>query len=115
MILRTSNKITCNEAFEGKSIEQELREFMETGESPSDLRKIHDPIPTDRKDGVIAEYNIRTDRWEVAQDAMDKVNESRKARGEKRSQEKKAQQAAKSEDNARGTDKGGGNVGEAES
>lgn len=115
MMLRTSARIKCNNAFEGKSIEDELREFMETGESPQDLKKIHDPIPTERKDGVLPEHNIRTDRWEIAQAAMDKVNESRKAKGNKRSEEKKAQSAAKSEDNARGTEQSGENVGEAKS
>ena len=31
-------------------------------------------IFTERKDGVLPEYDIRTDRWDIAITAMDKVN-----------------------------------------
>ena len=31
-------------------------------------------IYTPRKDGVIAAYDIRTDKWDIALDAMEKVN-----------------------------------------
>ena len=34
-------------------------------------------IYTPRKDGVIAAYDIRTDKWDVALDAMEKVNQTR--------------------------------------
>ena len=34
-------------------------------------------IYTPRKDGVIAAYDIRTDKWEIALDAMSKVNKTR--------------------------------------
>ena len=37
-------------------------------------------IFTERKDGVISAYNIRTDRWEVAAEAMDKVSGSIQAK-----------------------------------
>jgi hypothetical protein len=37
-------------------------------------------IFTERKDGVGAAYNIRTDRWEVASEAMDKVSGSIQAK-----------------------------------
>lgn len=33
-------------------------------------------IYTEKKDGVLPEYDIRTDRFEVALDAMDKINQS---------------------------------------
>jgi hypothetical protein len=39
-------------------------------------------IFTERKDGVQAQYDIRTDRWEVAVDAMDAVAGSLKAKRE---------------------------------
>ena len=35
-----------------------------------------------KKDGVLPEYNIRTDRWDIALDAMNKMEMARKARKE---------------------------------
>ena len=37
-------------------------------------------IYTDRKDGVQAGFNVRTDRFEVATEAMDKVSKSKIAK-----------------------------------
>ena len=34
-------------------------------------------IYTPRKDGVIAAYDVRTDKWDIALDAMNKVNKTR--------------------------------------
>ena len=34
-------------------------------------------IYTERKDGVNPAYNIRTDRWEIAQDAMEQVGNNK--------------------------------------
>ena len=34
-------------------------------------------IYTPRKDGVIAAYDIRTDKWDIALEAMSKVNQTR--------------------------------------
>ena len=33
-----------------------------------------------KKDGVRPEYNVRTDRWDIALDAMSKIDMARKAR-----------------------------------
>ena len=41
-------------------------------------------IYTERKDGVQPSYNIRTDRWDVAVEAMDKVTKSYHAKREER-------------------------------
>ena len=41
-------------------------------------------IYTERKDGVQAGYNIKTDRWEVAVEAMDKVAKTKAAQRENR-------------------------------
>ena len=45
---------------------------------------IRDSVYTERKHGVMAEHDIRTDRWEVATDAMDAVQKSTKAQREKK-------------------------------
>lgn len=41
-------------------------------------------IYTERKEGVQPAYNIKTDRWEVALDAMDTVSKIHTARREER-------------------------------
>lgn len=60
--------ITPNYEFEeGESIEEKVRRVVETNEPIEDGAPL---IYTPKEDGVIAAYNIRTDRWEIAQDAM---------------------------------------------
>ncbi len=39
-------------------------------------------IYTQRKDGVIPEYNVRTDKWDMALETMDAYNKSKIARAE---------------------------------
>ena len=34
-------------------------------------------VYTEKKNGVMPEYNVRTDKWEIAQSAMDKVHASK--------------------------------------
>lgn len=59
------------EQYEGESIEEKVARITETNEPISDGAPI---IYTEKKDGVRPEYDIRTDRWDLAQAAMDKVN-----------------------------------------
>lgn len=66
-----------NDAYNGQSVERYIEQAEAskqpiTGDAPI--------IYTARKDGVMAEYNIRTDRWETAQRAMDKVSKSYQAK-----------------------------------
>ena len=35
-------------------------------------------IYTERKDGIQQEYNIRADKWDIAQDAMQQVNDGKR-------------------------------------
>lgn len=51
----------------GESIEEKVRRIVETNEPIEDGAPL---IYTPKESGVIAAYNIRTDRWEIAQDAM---------------------------------------------
>jgi len=57
----------------GESIEEKVNRIVNNGEPISDGAPL---IYTERKDGSRAEFNIRTDRFEVAVDAMDKVGKS---------------------------------------
>lgn len=62
---------------EGESIEQKVRRITENNEPITDGAPI---IYTNRDDGVLPAYNIRTDRWDVAQQAMDAINQANLAK-----------------------------------
>lgn len=61
----------------GESIESKVRRITENNEPITDGAPI---IYTNRDDGVLPAYNIRTDRWEVAQAAMEAVNQANLAK-----------------------------------
>lgn len=61
---------------EGETIEHKMERVLANKEAITDGAPI---IYTERKDGVIPAYDIRTDRWEIAAEAMDKVHASRLA------------------------------------
>ncbi len=66
---------------EGETIEMKVERMV------SNKEPIKDGAPeifTERKEGVISAYNIRTDRWEIATDAMDAVSKSKLANREAR-------------------------------
>lgn len=68
-------------AYVGETLEQKVRRILNNKEPIKDGAPI---IYTDRKEGVLPSYNIRTDRWEVAVDAMDGVSRAHLARREER-------------------------------
>lgn len=71
------------ETVEGETIETKM-DRITTNKEP-----IKDGAPriyTERKDGVIAAYNIRTDRFEIAAEAMDKVQASIQAKRDEKAQ-----------------------------
>ena len=67
----TPTDYKVNKSYEGVPIETKIMKIMTNKEPIEDSADI---IYTDRKDGVLPAYNIRTDRMEVALDAMDKVS-----------------------------------------
>ena len=67
------------ECFEGEQIEEKVRRIVSNNEPITDGAPI---IFTEKKDGVRPEYNVRTDRWDIALDAMNKVDMARKAHKE---------------------------------
>ena len=68
-----STSIECNESLEGETIEQKVERILSNGEAIEDVAPL---IYTERADGVQPQYDIRTDRWDVAIDAMDYVTAS---------------------------------------
>lgn len=69
------------EAYEGDTIEERIRKVLNSGEPITDSAPI---IYTDRKNGVEPQYDIRTDRFEIAVDAMDKVQKAKIAERQNR-------------------------------
>lgn len=59
---------------EGERIELKIDRMTQNNEPIGESAPL---IYTARKDGVIAAYDIRTDKWEIALDAMEKVNKTR--------------------------------------
>ena len=64
-----------NLTYDAEPREVKLRKII-SGESSSMEDGVFPTIYTEKKDGVLTEYDIRTDRFEVAIDAMDKINQS---------------------------------------
>jgi hypothetical protein len=73
--------IELNDSVEGETIEEKIRRIVENKEPISEGADI---IYTERKDGVSPAYDVRTDRFELAVDAMDKVHKDKLAKREER-------------------------------
>ena len=63
--------------YEGETIEAKIRRIVDNKEPITDGAPI---IYTEKKDGVLPQYDIRTDRWDMAVMAMDAVNRAKIAR-----------------------------------
>lgn len=72
-----NSQLKGDDPFEGETIEQKVRRIVENNEPIKDGAPI---IYTERKDGVIPAYNVRTDRFDVAIMAMDAVNKAKIAK-----------------------------------
>lgn len=63
--------LEINESSEGETLENKLERIVNNGEGIEDGAP---SIYTERSMGVLAEYDIRTDKWDLALDAMDKAH-----------------------------------------
>lgn len=72
-ILNYKTGMSPVETYEGEFIEEKVARVVENKEPIEDGAPI---IYTERKDGVIPAYNIRTDKWDIALTAMDQVNKN---------------------------------------
>lgn len=59
--------------FEGESIERQIERLLTSGEK---IESISPLMYTERKEGVLPETNIRSDKMLIAQHAMGKVSKS---------------------------------------
>lgn len=64
-----------NLTYEAEPREVKLRKII-SGEAGNMEDGVFPTIYTEKKDGVQPEFDIRTDRFEVAIDAIDKINQS---------------------------------------
>lgn len=64
--------------FEGETIERKCARLVENNEPISDGAPL---VYFDKKDGVRPETNIRTDKWAIAQEAMNRVTKEKLAKG----------------------------------
>ena len=77
----TNTSLQVRNVTEGETIEEKMRRVVNNNEPITDGAPL---VYTDRKDGVLPQYDIRTDRWDVAIDAMDKVTKTETAKREAR-------------------------------
>lgn len=70
-----------NVSYQGERIEEKITRIVNNKEPIKDGAP---RIYTERKDGVMPAYNIKTDRWEAAVDAMSVVDKVHKAKREER-------------------------------
>lgn len=71
------SKLKVNNSYKGERIEQKISRILNNKEPISDGAP---RIYTERKDGVRPEYDIRTDRFDIAVEAMDIVAKSNTAK-----------------------------------
>lgn len=71
--------MVINQSTEGETIEQKVERIVNNGEPSNDGSET---IYTERGDGVIAGYDIRTDRLEVAIEGTDKIHRAEVAKRE---------------------------------
>lgn len=92
-----TTSMEVNETYEGVSIEEKIR--MKLDGVATEGADIDDSIPiiyTDKSAGVMAETDIRTDRFEVARVAMEKMQyaEAQKAAKRAKTQEPPEEESA---------------------
>lgn len=83
-----NTSINENSSVEGISIERKLERVINSNEPIDNTAPI---IYTERKEGVLPQYDVRTDRFDIAMKAMDKVAGSIQAKRENKGAEKPAE------------------------
>lgn len=69
--------ISINKCYVGETIEQKIQRITNNKEPIKDGAPL---VYTKRGDGVLAGMDIRTDRWEIAIEAMDKIVKTKEAK-----------------------------------
>lgn len=69
--IRRKTGLSINNGLEGETLENKVRRIILNNEPIKDGAPL---IYTERDEGIKAGYDIRTDRWDVAYEAMNAVN-----------------------------------------
>ena len=70
--IKYSNSIiVTNQHYEGETITRKMQRVTLQNEA---IESVSPTIYTERKDGVAPEHDIRADKWDIAQQAMEYVN-----------------------------------------
>jgi len=69
---------------EGESIETRVRKMVESGEPITDTAPL---IYTEKKDGIISDYDIRSDKFDVALEALDTLGKTSIAKNNRAAEE----------------------------
>lgn len=77
----TKSKLWINKSKQGETIEQKIERIVNNKEPIKDGAPL---LYTERKEGIRASTNIRTDRFEIAVVAADKIAKSYKGKREER-------------------------------
>lgn len=83
--IKSKTTLKVNSSYEGERIEDKVNRILNNNEPIKDGAPI---IYTERKDGVRPEYDIRTDRFEVAMNAMEIVHKTELAKRQQRIDER---------------------------
>lgn len=100
----SKTSIQRNETYEGETIETKVERIMNNKEEPNDGAPL---IYTERNEGVLPGYNIRTDRFEVAIEATDKITASQVSKREE-NQKKRIEEYNKKHGKSEKTEGGDG-------
>lgn len=74
----TRTQLSGVPTYEGQWLHHKIRKMLDQEES---IDEISARIYTEKKDGVLPDYDIRTDKWEHASQAMDVVHKNEIAKG----------------------------------
>lgn len=94
--VKNRRTFTINETVEGETIETKVERIVSNREPITDGAPLYF---TERKDGVRPEFDIRTDKWQIAQRAMDM-----KSNGQVRESEERDQQTQQAVEPSQGGD-----------
>lgn len=86
-----NSTMTNVELYEGETIETKVRRIVLNKEPITDGAPI---IYTEKKDGVLPQYDIRTDRFEIALEAQDLIVANQSAKNQAGTDAKNTEQIA---------------------
>lgn len=70
---KKETQFNVNTSVEGETIEEKMRKLTTEKETPPQM---FETIYTEKKDGVLAGCDIRTDRFEIAREMAEKIEKS---------------------------------------